>query len=84
MSYRNDISINICSRYVWISLNGNSGMLTINHFFLAQRNIKKLIKDLKTLVKFEPTTSDALITKCFPEVVTEEFERTILGKKDDK
>lgn len=79
---KNDISINICDSYVWMSLQGHSGLLSISDFFFVQRKLKKLIKDIKILVKFGSTTADGLITSLFPEVVTEEFEKTVLGKKD--
>lgn len=78
----NGIALNIQEDYIWLSLNGNSGIFSISPLFFRHKGVKKQIQNIKNLVKFGATSEDQLIAQVFPEIVTEEFEKTVLGKKE--
>lgn len=81
----NSIYISIDEYRIYLSLADHTGSFSLKEsWFWQHKEIKQLVKDLKALAAISGVTTGEILVKCFPEVVTTEFEKHILGVKDGK
>lgn len=69
---------------IYVSLNGNNGLYRPSKLFWIDKEIKALCKELSNPTLFSKTFVDRLIMNCFPEIISQEFEKHILEVKDGK